>query len=136
VGAGTVSGTVLEAKGEGAAGVVSRRFYASARLPVSENIVGLWPEVVPGGESIEVSGRKPDGRTEGLCVGKNIRLDWPTSYIFKAPVPLVNGTQLSVTAYYANPGSAPRPGGIRLTVASYRAGSRPTAPHVSNTGRP
>ena len=134
--AGTVSGTVLEAKGEVPPGVASQRFSASARLPVSENIVALWPEVVPGVESIEVSAHKPDGTTEVLLFARNIRLDWPTPYIFKAPVPLANGTQLSVTAYYANAGSAPQPGGIRLTVAGYRAPVRPSASHVPNTGRP
>jgi hypothetical protein len=134
--AGTVSDTVLEAKGDVPARVARQRFHASTRLPVSENIVALWPEVVPGVESIEVSGRKPDGTTEVLLFAKNIRLDWPTPYIFKEPVALVSGTQLSVTAYYSNAGPAPRPGGIRLTVAGYQAASGRSASQTSRTGRP
>lgn len=121
--AGTVSNTILEAKQDVPAGVPHQRFRASTRLQVSESIVALWPEVVPGIESIEVSARKPDGTTEVLLFAKNIRLDWPAPYIFKDPVTLANGTQLSVTAYYANAGPAPQPGGIRLTVLSYPAAS-------------
>jgi hypothetical protein len=122
--AGTVFNTILEAKGEVLPGSAPPRFHASVRLPESENVVALWPEVVPGIESYEVSARKPDGTTEVLLFAKNIRLDWPTPYIFKAPVKLVTGTQLSVTAYYGNRDLSPQPAGIRLTVASYGAASR------------
>ena len=48
-------------------------------------------------------------------------VDWPTPYLFKDPVVLPKGTELSATAYYVDKG-----GGIRVTVSGYRkAGSLP-----------
>jgi hypothetical protein len=111
-----VSDLVLEAKGDVAAGVGSQKFRAEARLAADAYALALRPEVSPGVKSIEVSVRKPDGGTEVLLFAKDVQLDWPTPYIFKEPVLLRRGTQIAVTAYYANNGAGQRPGGIRLTI--------------------
>ena len=46
-------------------------------------------------KSIEVAARKPDGGTEILLFAQDLRLDWPTPYIFKDPVALPRGTEVS-----------------------------------------
>jgi hypothetical protein len=96
---------VLEAKGTG-------RLRAATKLAADTNALALRVESQPGVQSIEVSARKPDGTTEVMLFDKNVRQDWPTPYIFKNPVPLPRGSELSVVAYYANSGS------IRVTVAT------------------
>jgi hypothetical protein len=101
-----VSDLVLEAKGEGP------KLRAVTKLTADANALAIRVESQPGVQSIEVSARKPDGTTEVMLFDKNIRPDWPTPYIFKNPVPLPRGSELSVVAYYSNSG------GIRVTVAT------------------
>ena len=101
-----VSDLVLEAKGE------TKRLRAVTRLAADAEALALRVESQPGVQSVEVSARKPDGTTEVMLFEKNVRADWPTPYIFKNPVLLPRGSELSVVAYYANSG------GIRVTVAT------------------
>jgi hypothetical protein len=115
-----VSDLVLEAKGEVPAGAASQKFRAASRLPADTYALALRPEILPGVKSIEVSARKPDGGTEVLLFAKDFQMDWPTPYLFKEPVALPRGAELSVTAYYANSGAAMQAGGIRLTVSGYQ----------------
>lgn len=102
-----VADLVLEANG-------MQRLRASTKLTADTDALALRVESQPGVQSIEVSARKPDGTTEVMLFDKNVRADWPTPYIFKDPVPLPRGTELSVVAYYA------KSGGIRVTVATSR----------------
>ena len=106
-----VSDIVLEAKGE--------KSRAVTRLTAATHLLALWPEPSAGVESIEVSARKPDGTTEVLLFAKDFQAEWPTPYIFKEPVALPKGTDLSVVAYFANAESSAA--GIRLTASAYRA---------------
>jgi hypothetical protein len=120
-----VSDLVLEAKSAVPAGAASQKFRAVTRLASDMYALALRPEIQPGVKSIEVSARRPDGGTEVMLFAKEFPIEWPAPYIFKDPVALSKGTELSVTAYYANAGSAPTIGGVRLTVSQYRrAGSR------------
>jgi hypothetical protein len=107
-----VSDLVLEAKDP----VQPGKFRIATRLAADTYALALRPELSAGVRSIEVSARKPDGGTEVMLFAKDLPMDWPTPYIFKDPVALPRGTELSVTAYYANAGT----GGIRLTVSAYR----------------
>jgi len=102
-----VSDLVLEGKG-------TQKVRATTRLSADTRIIALRPEVQPGVQSLEVAARKPDGSTEVMLFARDIPLDWPTPYIFKQPVALPRGTELSVTAYYPNTGS------IRLTASTVR----------------
>ena len=113
------SDLILEASGEVSAGGTAERFRAETRLESDTYAWSLRPEVMPGIQSIEVSARRTDGGTQVLLFAKDIPMGWPTPYIFKEPVLLPAGTQLSVTAYYANGGDTPQPGGVRLTVSRY-----------------
>ena len=117
--ADVVSDLVLEAK-SAAAGSALQRVRATTRLAANTYAVALRPEVPTGVQSIEVSARKPDGTTEVMLFVKNIRVDWPTPYIFKEPVLLPKGSELVATSYYANAGGASQ--SIRLTVSAYAKG--------------
>lgn len=117
--ASAVSDLVLEAKGDVPAGAISQRFRAQTRLTTSISAVALRPEISSGVQSIEVAARQPDGGTQVLLYAKDVPGDWPTPYIFKAPVRLSAGTTLAVTAYYANTSATVQTGGIRLTVSRY-----------------
>jgi hypothetical protein len=111
-----VSDLVVEAKGNVPALAASQRFRAETRMTSDTYVLALRAEVSAGVKSIEVSARKSDGGTEVLLFAKDLSLDWPTPYIFKEPVLLRRGTQISTTAYYANDTAGPKPGGIRLTI--------------------
>ena len=110
-----VSDLVLEAQGEVPAAAVSHKFRATSRLAVDTDLFALRLESKPGVQSIEVSARKPDGTTEVMLFDKNVRPEWPTPYVFKEPVSLPKGAELSVIAHYTNAAAATAPGGIRLT---------------------
>ena len=101
-----VSDLVLEAKGE--------KSHAAAKLMAATTIIALRPEPMPGVKSIEVSAHKPDGGTVMLLFAKDFNPDWPTPFVLKDPVTLPAGTELFVTAYFANAA-----GGIRLTVSKF-----------------
>jgi hypothetical protein len=113
-----VADIVIESKGDVPAGAAAQKFRAETRLAADTNALALRVQAQLGVQSVEVSARKPDGTTEVLLFEKNIRADWPTPYVFKDPVALPRGAELFATAYYANPGSSPQPGGVRITVSS------------------
>ena len=118
--ASIVSDVVLDAKGEIAGGAQAQKFKAVTRIGADTRALALLPEVERGVTSVEISARRPDGSKDVLLFAKDLPLDWPTPYIFKEPVMLRAGTELSATAYYANGGSSPRTGGIRLTISRMR----------------
>ncbi|MCZ6918449.1 MAG: hypothetical protein O7I93_16870 [Gemmatimonadetes bacterium] len=110
---------VLDATGDVPAGAISERFRIEARMSAETHILSLRPELTPGVLSLEVSARRPNGATDVLLFARDLPLDWPTPYVFENPIRLPAGTRLLVTAYHANLGSGPHPGGIRLTVSQY-----------------
>jgi hypothetical protein len=120
-----VSDVVLEAKAEVPAGASAQKLRAVTRLTAETHVLALRSETMAGLKSIEVSARKPDGGTEVMLFAKDFQTDWPTPYIYKEPVVLPSGTDLSVIAYFTNAGATPQAGGIRLTASVYRkAGTR------------
>jgi len=102
-----VSDLVLDAK----TAVSPQKFRSEIWLAADLYIAALRPELERGVRSLEVSARKPDGSTEVLLFAKDIRADWPTPYVLKAPVALSRGTVLVVTAYS---------GTARVTFSTYR----------------
>jgi hypothetical protein len=117
--AAPVSDTVLEAKGVVPAGASGQKFRAVVRLTAETHALALRTEAMAGLKSIEVSARRADGGTEVLLFAKDFQPDWPTPYIFKEPVILPGGTDLSVVAYVANPGATPQTGSVRVTVSAF-----------------
>lgn len=125
--AAQVSDTVLEAKGVVPAGASGQKFRAVAHLTAQTNALALRIESMAGVKSIEVSARKPGGGTEVLLFAKDFQPDWPTPFIFKNPVVLPAGTDLSVISYVANPGASAQTGGVRVTLSAIRKTAQATA---------
>ena len=105
----TVSDVELEAKGP------AEKLHASVRLTSDIHALALLPQIEAGMKSIEVSARKPDGSTQVLLFAKDFPLDWPTPYIFKTPVALSKGTEVSAVAHYDTPRAS-----LRLTISKYQ----------------
>lgn len=108
---------VISATGEIPAGTRTHRLHADARLTADAQILALWPNLPVGLESIEVSATLPNGGVEVLLVALDVPLEWPTPYIFKAPVDLPAGSQLSLTAYTSNNTAVPAEQLVQLTIS-------------------
>lgn len=109
-----VSDLVLDAKRVAPAGG-ALRLRAEALLTADTHALALWPDVATGLTSIEVAARSPDGGTDILLFVRNPPKEWPTPYIFRAPVLLRKGTKVSVVAY----STMPAPDGVRLRISRY-----------------
>jgi hypothetical protein len=100
------------------------KFRGETRLTSDTYVLALRPEIVAGVRSVEVSARHPDGGTDVLLFARDLSIEWPTPYIFKAPTLLQQGTVLMVTAYFADSPFVPR--SFRLTVSKFEvSGERP-----------
>ena len=118
IGSTTASDLVLDATGELPAGAAAHKLSAGTRLPTEASAIALRPEIDAAVTSIEVSATAPNGARQVLLFAKYIPVEWPTAYVFKKPVQIAAGSRLTVTAYAANPSSAPRTGKVRLTIIS------------------
>ena len=78
---------------------------ATTRLEADTNILALEPKIRPGLQSVEVAARAPDGTTRVLLFARDIPTAWPTPYVFRQPVALPKGTELTVIEHPA-PGAA------------------------------
>jgi hypothetical protein len=87
-----VSDLLVEASG-------SSRLHGETTLREDTALLALRPDVVRGITSIEVSARMPDGGTQVLLFAKDFQAEWPTPFLFAAPVKLRRGTILAITAY-------------------------------------
>jgi hypothetical protein len=110
---------VLAATNGAPAGEVTTRAHAQTVLGADTALLALRPELGTGVKTVEVSARRPDGRTEVLLFAKDFQLDWPTPFVFADPVALPRGTTLSVTAYYTKGGAPTSSTGVRVTVSGY-----------------
>jgi Cu/Ag efflux protein CusF len=90
-----VASLTLDAKASG------DKLAARTRLDADTHILALEPRIGPGLQSIEVAARAPDGTTQVLLFAKNIPTAWPTPYVFRQPVPLLKGTELTVIEHTA-----------------------------------
>jgi Cu/Ag efflux protein CusF/cytochrome c5 len=94
-----LSNLVLEAKPVAGA---SRKLVATTKLSEDTSILALEPALQRGIQSVEVSARAPSGATQVLLFAKDIPVDWPTPYVYRRPVALPKGTELTVVAHYNN----------------------------------
>jgi hypothetical protein len=75
---------------------------ARSRLVADTYFWALQPRTAPGLTSIQISARRPDGRIEILLFARDISAEWPTPYLLDRPVLLPRGTEVTVSAHYAN----------------------------------
>ena len=66
------------------------------RLDEPVQALGILPESIPEGDSLEVIAKAPDGSTQYLIWVREYRKRWQRSYYFREPVDLPAGTQLFV----------------------------------------
>lgn len=67
-------------------------------LPADVTLLALRPALGEAGQSIELTARKPDGRTQVLLLVRDALPQWPTAYVFKQPVMLAAGTELRASS--------------------------------------
>ena len=89
------------------------------------SVVAVWPELGPGGRSLEVTALKPDGAVQPLLWVHDYSPEWPTPYIFQAPVALPRGTRINITAYFDNAADRPSSSRLRATVVGASRGQAP-----------
>lgn len=76
------------------------RLTANVVLPSDTSIVEMRPDMGPGGRSIEVKAKRPDGSSQVLLWIKDFRQEWQTSYAFQRPVTLPKGSIVQAIAYF------------------------------------
>jgi hypothetical protein len=99
-------------------GAAGRRLRVETIVAGAVRGLAIWPELGAGAQSFEVSATAPDGVVQPLVWVKNIPTDWPSPYVFRAPVPFARGTRLTLTAYYANATDRPQPVKPRVTLVT------------------
>lgn len=87
-----------------APGASPARVRAEAVLDETTALQAVYPEVSEGTSSLELSAVLPDGSVRPLLWLRDLRLDWPSSYVYLDPVALPRGARLVMTAYIANRG--------------------------------
>jgi Cu/Ag efflux protein CusF len=119
-----VSDLVLDAKDKAPAAAGSQDFSFATKLAADTNLLALRPDVRPGVQSVEVSAKTPDGVTQVLLFAKDFPMEWPTPYIFRRPVALPKGTELSVSEHYDAGASIPA-AGIPVTLSGFQGAALP-----------
>jgi len=107
----SVSDLVVDATGR-------TRLHGETTLQADTTLLALRPDVTSGIKSVEVSARTPDGGTQVLLFAKEFAAEWPTPFIFAAPLALRRGTTIAVSAY----GEAPV---LRTTISTVSSGPAP-----------
>jgi len=113
--------------------VTSVTLAATTRLDADTNILALEPQIRPGLQSIEVAARAQDGTTRVLLFARDIPTAWPTPYVFRQPVALRKGTELTVIEH----GSSAADGSMPVTFSTYQGAALaseappPTKPTVA-----
>jgi Cu/Ag efflux protein CusF len=109
---------VLTARPRAPAGGDSQILAAQLDLKEDTTLLALEPQVKVGVQSIEIAARNPEGTTQVLLFARDVPLEWPTPYVLRKPVPLRQGTRLSVIEHYA--ANVPLPGaGVEVRISSY-----------------
>jgi hypothetical protein len=101
-----------------AAGAFVPRLTAVMVVPRDTSIVEMRPEMSPGGRSIEVKAKRPDGSSQVLLWIRKFRQEWQTSYVFRQPLRLPKGSVVQAVAHF-DPAPGQGPSQFTLTFSSY-----------------
>jgi Cu/Ag efflux protein CusF len=114
-----VTDLLLDANVAGSIRGAPQQLQATMKLEADLTLLALQPTLRPGVQSVEVIAKLPAGASLVLLFARDIPLQWPTPYLFRTPVLLPQGTDLSVIEHYAAD-AVPPPGGVALRVSGYR----------------
>lgn len=89
---------VIDVIGEAPAG--ERRVRATASIDAPRAIVAFRVELSPGGTSVELNARRPDGVFEPLVWIKKFSHDWQVPFVLSTPVTLPAGSVIQATTYF------------------------------------
>lgn len=104
-----------------APGTTAQRVRVETVVPAARRGIVIWPELGEGLKSLEIAAIDPEGVNEPLLWVKDVRREWPTSYVLDEARPLARGTRLLLTAYYENTGDKPlnvKPSAVILTTVA------------------
>jgi hypothetical protein len=73
---------------------------ARESIETTLTVVGFRVDMSPGGRSIELTARRPDGAFEPLLWIKEYRHDWQVPFVLREPVTLPAGSVLQASAYF------------------------------------
>ena len=91
------------------------KFTGSVRLDSDTTLLALNPEMLEGSASLSVSARQPNGVVKVLLLINDALPEWPTPYVFKEPVRLTRGTELTLSHQIRTDGA---PAAVKLTVSA------------------
>ena len=113
--------TVLEGQpaAASATGAPAPRVAATFVVPRDLSIIEMRPEIGPGGRSIEVKVKRPDGSFQVPLWIRRFRQEWQTSYVFRQPLTLPKGSIVSAIAYFDATASGQGRPGFKVTLSSY-----------------
>lgn len=77
-------------------------------IPSDATILGVMPHMHLLGKEMTVTATLPDSTTKTLVHVPNYDFNWQTTYMYKEPVKVAQGTRLGLTAHYDNSTSNPR----------------------------
>ena len=86
----------------------SGRVWTELPLAADRRLIGVRVEMSPGGRSIELRARRPDGWTEPLLWIRNFSQAWQSPYVFRKPVALPAGSVIQAASYFDPKETAPR----------------------------
>lgn len=90
-----------------ATSAAARRVVAELPFRERSGVVEMWPEMSAGARSLEVKVRRLDGSSEVVLHVRNVRQEWPTSYVFRQPLVVPNGSKLQASAYFDPQAASP-----------------------------
>lgn len=101
-------------------GAPASRVTARMVVPRDILILEMRPDLGALGRSVEVKAIRPDGSSQVLLWIRKFRPEWPTSYVFRKPVPLPKGSTVQAIAYF-NSASGQTSSPFSVTFSSYDA---------------
>lgn len=90
------------------AGDANYEAHAALTVPEDVTLTSVIPHMHLLGHTMTVTAKLPDGETRQLIDVDNYDFNWQTSYVYKSPIELPKGTQLSLVAHYDNSTANPR----------------------------
>jgi len=98
-------------------GASAQRVRSELKIATPVSALALWPEAGPGVRSIEITATSPEGVVTPLLWIKHYRPEWRSPYVLSAPVPLLRGTRVTLTAYFDNASDQPQTARVHAWLA-------------------